>query len=88
MGGWEVEETDYDDAGQRWAEYIMFLISHKRLKAVRFLETVKPSALIRLNQRLLVNLRDHNHLLLQPDFCSDSCPDFSPLSSPLLNVDR
>ena len=63
-----MEETDYDDAGQRWAEYIMFLISHKRLKAVRFLETVKPSGLIRLEQRLLVNLRDHNHLLLHPDF--------------------
>ena len=50
VGRREVEETDYDDAGQRWAEYIMFLISHKRLKAARFLESVKPSGLIRLPQ--------------------------------------
>ena len=42
--GWS-EETDYDDAGQRWPGYIMFLISHKRLKAVRFLDDVKPADL-------------------------------------------
>ena len=43
-GGWS-EETDYDDAGQQWPGYIMFLISHKRLKAVRFLDDVKPVVL-------------------------------------------
>ena len=41
-GGWS-EETDSDDAGQRCPGYIMFLISHKRLKAVRFLDDVKPA---------------------------------------------
>ena len=49
-GGWS-EETDYDDAGQRWPGYIMFLISHKRLKAVRaFLGRCKTRGLALLAQ--------------------------------------
>ena len=67
-GGWS-EETDYDDAGQRWPGYIMFLISHKRLKAVRFLDDVKP-AVLPYQHRLPFNLRDHQRLLLWSDSCS------------------